>query len=117
VFLGPHDLSVSLEAPEQWDNPALHRVIEDIIVRCRAANIGVGVHLSPAIFTLDQVRRLVALGMNWILDGADVTLAQGELKQRRRVLCGEPETAPDCGDIEISSCILPTGASDGRNVS
>ena len=115
VFLGPHDLSVSLEAPEQWDNPALHRVIEDIIVRCRAANIGVGVHLSSAIFTLDQVRRLVALGMNWILDGADVTLALGELKQRRLALCGEPETAPHCGDIEISSCIIPARASDGRN--
>ena len=90
-------------------------MIEDIIVRCRAANIGVGVHLSSAIFTLDQVRGLVALGMNWILDGADVTLALGELKQRRLALCGEPETAPHCGDIEISSCIIPARASDRRN--
>jgi 4-hydroxy-2-oxoheptanedioate aldolase len=115
VFLGPHDLSVSLEAPEQWDNPALHRVIEDIIVRCRAANIGVGVHLSSTIFTLDQVRRLVALGMNWILDGADVTLALGELKQRRLALCGEPASAPPSDGNEISSCIFPAGDSDGRN--
>lgn len=42
VFIGPHDLSVSLEAPEEWDNPALHHIFEDTIVRCRAAGIGVG---------------------------------------------------------------------------
>ena len=58
VFLGPHDLSVSLEAPEDWDNPALHRLFEDTIVRCRAAGIGVGVHVSPAIFSLERIRQL-----------------------------------------------------------
>ncbi|MDZ4286524.1 MAG: aldolase/citrate lyase family protein [Prosthecobacter sp.] len=100
VFMGPHDLSVSLEAPEQWENPALLRLIEDVIVRCRAAGIGVGVHLSP-VFSLEQTRRFVALGMNWILDGADVIFALNGLRQRRADLCGTTVAAP----TGVASCI------------
>ncbi len=100
VFMGPHDLSVSLEAPEQWENPALLRLIEDVIVRCRAAGIGVGVHLSP-VFNLEQTRRFVSLGMNWILDGADVIFALNGLRQRRLEICGEAGAAAS----EAATCI------------
>jgi 2-keto-3-deoxy-L-rhamnonate aldolase RhmA len=88
VFMGPHDLSVSLGAPEQWDNPALLRLIEDVIVRCRKAGIGVGVHLSP-IFSPALTRRFVDMGMNWLLDSADVIFALNGLRKRRAELCGD----------------------------
>ena len=107
VFMGPHDLSVSLEAPEEWDNPALHRLIEDTIVRCRAAGIGVGVHVSPAIFPLERIRRLVSLGMNWILDGADVIHALESLKQRRLALCGEAPPSTVEAAASPAACIAP----------
>ena len=100
VFMGPHDLSVSLEAPEQWENPALLRLIEGVIVRCRAGGIGVGVHLSP-VFSLEQTRRFVSLGMNWILDGADVIFALNGLKQRRLEICGDAGAAAN----EVTTCI------------
>jgi 4-hydroxy-2-oxoheptanedioate aldolase len=100
VFMGPHDLSVSLEAPEQWDNPALLRLIEDVIVRCREAGIGVGVHLS-SIFSLEQTRRFISLGMNWILDGADVIFARQGLRQRRAELCDDAAIVTSGG----ASCI------------
>ncbi|MEO6875309.1 MAG: aldolase/citrate lyase family protein [Opitutaceae bacterium] len=108
VFMGPHDLSVSLEAPEDWNNPALHRLIEDTIVRCRAAGIGVGVHVSPAVFPLERIRHLVSLGMNWILDGADVILALESLKQRRVALCGKVPPVADHAANSPASCINPS---------
>ena len=108
VFMGAHDLSVSLEAPEQWDNPALHLLIKDVIRRCRRAGIGVGVHLHPAIFSIAQVQQFVALGMNWILDGADINLTLHSLKQRRTEICGdEAPPAHASAGKKISTCIAP----------
>ena len=98
--MGPHDLSVSLEAPEQWDNPQLLRLIEDVIVRCRTAGIGVGVHLSP-IFSPALTRRFIDLGMNWILDSADVIFALQGLRKRRAELCGDVMPS----QASIDSCL------------
>lgn len=93
-------------APEQWENPALLRLIEDGSVRCRAAGRGVGVHLSP-VFSTEQTRRSVSLGMNWILDGADVIFALHGLRQRRAELCGDAPETPRAATNEVSSCIAP----------
>jgi 4-hydroxy-2-oxoheptanedioate aldolase len=108
VFMGPHDLSVSLEAPEQWDNPALIQLIEDVIVRCGAAGIGVGVHLHPSIFSVEQAKRFVSLGMNWILDGADLNQTTHALKNRRAELRGVPDVsaAPQAGSGP-ATCVSP----------
>ncbi|MEY4940650.1 MAG: hypothetical protein RIQ93_2385 [Verrucomicrobiota bacterium] len=116
VFMGPHDLSVSLEDPENWSSPALHRLIDGVIVRCRAAGIGVGVHLSAALFTDDQVSRMLSLGMNWILDGADVTLSLESMKRRRLAFCGQGQGALSSpAVVEISSCLGPAVPSAIRN--
>lgn len=92
VFIGPHDLSVSMEAAEEWDNPEFHRILDDIVVRCRAAGVGVGIHLNATVFPAERVRHLIELGMNWILDAADVVWAIHALKERRQAI-GMP--APD----------------------
>ncbi|MEQ1862924.1 MAG: aldolase/citrate lyase family protein [Chthoniobacteraceae bacterium] len=108
VFMGPHDLSVSLEAPEQWENPALIALIEDVIRRCRAARIGVGLHLNAAVFDAAQTQQFLNLGMNWILDGADVAHASRALKQRRAELCGDHTPSPArAAKNEVNSCIVP----------
>ncbi len=106
VFIGPHDVSVSLEAPEEWDNPELHRIFEDIVVRCRAANIGVGVHMQPSIFPNKRAKRLIDLGMNWILDGADVTWAIHAINERRKAIDILPvlENNRNAEFTDISSC-------------
>lgn len=113
VFMGPHDLSVSLEEPEQWDSPALHRLIDDTIVRCRAAGIGVGLHLSASLFTEAQVSRMISLGMNWILDAADVTLALQAMKQRRRAFVGEGEAVAQSDRDAPATCLAPAAAARG----
>lgn len=44
VFIGPHDLSVSLGVPEQWDSPVLDAAVREILTRTRAAGRGAGFH-------------------------------------------------------------------------
>jgi len=31
VFIGPHDLSVSMNCPEEWDNPEYQKMLSHII--------------------------------------------------------------------------------------
>jgi len=82
VFVGPHDLTASMEIPEQYDEPGFRRILKDIIRRCRAAGIGVGVHLSQLAVSDEAFHELMDEGMNWILYGADVSLLASEMRAR-----------------------------------
>ena len=106
VFIGPHDMSVSLEIPEEWGNAKFHDVIDDIVARCRAAKVGVGVHMPPGIFSVERVKRLLSLGMNWILDGSDAAWAVHSLNERRRAMGLKPALSAGTETAEISSCML-----------
>jgi len=107
VFLGPHDISISMELPEEWDNPAFLDAMENIIVRCRAANVGVGAHLSPTSFPIENMQRFIDAGMNWVLDGADVAHAIVSLRQRREAF-GNSGALPDRADASADpqSCVI-----------
>lgn len=105
VFLGPHDLTVSLGKPEEWDDPDFQHLMLDTVKRCRAAGVGVGVHIPGSIFTLERVQELIYAGMNWILDGADVTHAIENLRARRtalRIPLDSDDAAPT--SVRVSSC-------------
>ncbi len=109
VFVGPHDMTVSLEVPLEWNNPELHRIFDDIVVRCHAANVGVGVHMSQAISSIEQIRHLIGLGMNWVLDGADVALAMVGFRERRAALGLPEQPAPsEVRSPSVSSCLIPS---------
>lgn len=110
VFIGPHDVSVSLELAEQWDNPRLQEVFEDVVIRCRKANVGVGVHMPPGKFSNERAQRLMSLGMNWILDGADVAWAVYGLAERRKALGLGAAAAPTTPSGDISSCLTSASA-------
>ena len=111
VFVGPHDLTVSMEVPEEYDNPSFLRVLEDIIIRGRAAGIGGGLHHFPQGFSLEQVRRFMELGMNWILDAADVVWARQAYRERREALDLQAERAePSDADGRPQTCV--TSAAD-----
>ena len=71
VFMGPHDLTVSLEIPEEYDHPDFRRLVVDVVRRCRAARKGVGIHYSQRT-PKERWHELLDEGMNWILYGADI---------------------------------------------
>lgn len=74
VFLGPHDITTSMGIPEEYDNPAFQDAIVDAIQRCRACNVGVGLHFKLLKLGEASLRRFLDAGMNWIINGSDVTI-------------------------------------------
>ena len=63
VFLGPHDITCSLEMPEEYDNPKFIETIEDVVKRCRKLEKGIGLHCD---FGSNVFKDLLATEMNII---------------------------------------------------
>jgi 2-keto-3-deoxy-L-rhamnonate aldolase RhmA len=69
VFLGPHDITCSMEIPEEYENPEFVRTIVDVIKRCRKSGKGVGMHMDLA---LPRATPFLDAGMNFMLHLADI---------------------------------------------
>ncbi len=76
VFIGPHDLSLSMGIPEQYDHPDFISAVKTIIAKARQHTLGVGIH-----FSLEVQRQIewVKEGVNIIIHSADITLVQQKL--------------------------------------
>ena len=69
VFIGPHDLSVNLGIPEEYDNPLFEEYVEKIIAACRRRGIGVGNHFSGS---KEKQLLWASKGMNIIVWNSDI---------------------------------------------
>jgi len=102
VIIGPHDLSVNLGLPEQYDQPRFKEIVGDIMHRVRGKGLAVGIHFSeePEL----QVH-WAREGANIILHSSDITLFQQRLKADigviRAALGEEVEIAKKEKDITI----------------
>jgi len=74
VFLGPHDITVSMGLPAEYENPIFIDTIEDIIRRCRQRSIGVGLHTTLLKLDDQVLQRFIEAGMNWFINGADIVI-------------------------------------------
>lgn len=74
IFIGPHDLSVSMEIPEQYAHPDFIQAVNEIIKKSRNKGLGVGMHLKPENADFKQIQQYMELGLNWILYSRDVDL-------------------------------------------
>jgi 2-keto-3-deoxy-L-rhamnonate aldolase RhmA len=72
VLIGPHDLSISLGIPEQYFDPKFEAIVEEIIEKARAKNVGVGFH-TVYLQGIEQEIRWIRKGMNMILHLADLS--------------------------------------------
>jgi 2-keto-3-deoxy-L-rhamnonate aldolase RhmA len=82
VFIGPHDLTISMEIPEKYKHPDFINVVTDIIKKCRKANKGVGLHVSQLIYSDEYIMdTFIDSGMNFILYGADVILVRSGMER------------------------------------
>lgn len=64
VFIGPHDLSVSLGLPEQYDHPVFEEAVKTIIHKTRAHGLAIGIH-----FSLEPERQI-----QWMKEGANIVV-------------------------------------------
>lgn len=76
VFIGPHDLSVSLGIPEMYDHPKFEEVVQLIIQKCRAKNVAVGIHFSESP---DRQIKWMKEGANIIIHSSDIVIFSKQL--------------------------------------
>ena len=92
VQIGPHDLSVSMGIPEQYDHPEFDKMVRLIIQKARARNVSAGVHFWG---NLAQEIEWAKCGANVFLHSADVSLftqaLHSDLKEARAALGDEQE--------------------------
>ncbi|GAB3898914.1 aldolase/citrate lyase family protein [Larkinella knui] len=71
VFIGPHDLSVSLGLPEQYDHPEFKAAVRKIIQTTRRKGLSVGIHFSQSP---ERQIYWVKEGINIVVHSFDVAL-------------------------------------------
>jgi 4-hydroxy-2-oxoheptanedioate aldolase len=71
VFIGPHDLSVSIGHPEEYDHPLFEAAVRKIIQTTRGKGLAIGIH-----FSLEPERQIkwVKEGVNIIVHSFDIAL-------------------------------------------
>ena len=78
VIIGPHDLSVNMGLPEQYEHPEYEKVVKEIIQKAREKGIAAGIH-----FPADPNRQIKWMneGANIILHSSDMFLFSQKLKE------------------------------------
>ncbi|MDP8243278.1 MAG: aldolase/citrate lyase family protein [Candidatus Hinthialibacter antarcticus] len=92
VFIGPHDLSLSLELPEQYQHPRFVEAVLSIIERARRAGLGAGMHVKADTAPPPQLAQYIDAGLNWILYSHDVSImveAANQQLNQMRILHGD----------------------------
>jgi 2-keto-3-deoxy-L-rhamnonate aldolase RhmA len=71
VFIGPHDLSVSMGLPEQYDHPEFEKAVAHIIKTTRAKGLSIGIH-----FSMEAERQIKWMkeGVNMVVHSFDIAL-------------------------------------------
>ena len=78
VFIGPHDLSISMGIPEQYDHPDFVAMVKTIVQKARKHTLGVGIH-----FSLEPQRQIdwIKEGVNIIVHSSDMALFSQRLRE------------------------------------
>ena len=85
VFIGPHDLSISLGIPEQYDHPVFEDAVRKIIRTARKNDLAVGIHFSESP---ERQIRWMKEGINLIIHSSDLALFSQRLQQDMNILRG-----------------------------
>jgi len=83
VFIGPHDLSINMGIPEQYDHPDFVETVKIIIQKARNYTLGVGIH-----FSLEPERQAFWIneGVNIIIHSSDMALFSQRLRADMEIL-------------------------------
>ncbi len=83
VFIGPHDLSISLGLPEQYDHPVFEEAVRYIIQTARKYGLAVGIHFSLAP---ERQIKWIQEGVNLVIHSSDIAMFSQRLQQDMRII-------------------------------
>ncbi|MSU66946.1 MAG: aldolase [Opitutus sp.] len=69
VLIGPHDLSCSLDVPEEYDSPRFERVIQTVFKTARRHGVGAGIHSWMGV---DREITWAKTGANLLIHSSDI---------------------------------------------
>lgn len=78
VLVGPHDLSCSLDIPEQYHHSLFKQSVETIIEKARNHNVGVGIHIWEAVGFENEIS-WAKKGANFIVHSSDINIFRAGL--------------------------------------
>lgn len=101
VLIGPHDLSINMGIPEEYDAPEFERAVERVIVACRERNMGVGNHYSGSLIKQIQWAKK---GMSIVVWSSDISrfvqAISADFNEVRKAL-GEKDGNEATADVTI----------------
>tara|TARA_R100000027_G_scaffold66167_3_gene61655 strand:+ start:25682 stop:26587 length:906 start_codon:yes stop_codon:yes gene_type:complete len=112
VFLGPHDITVSMGIPEEYSHPDFVQAVEDIILRCRRNNVGVGIHLPLLQIDPEILAKWTGAGMNFLINGTDIAILREAMNSQIRRLRDFTQTStsqepkPESTHKQAKTCIV-----------
>lgn len=87
VLIGPHDLSCSLDIPEEYNHPDFEQAIQTIIRTARKHGVGAGIHSWMGV---DREAAWVKAGANLLIHSSDILAMSksldAEIRQLRSIL-------------------------------
>ncbi len=78
VIIGPHDLSVNMGLPEQYDHPDFEKTVKNIIHKARNKGVAAGIHFPAGP---ERQIKWVKEGANIVLHSSDMFLFGQKLKE------------------------------------
>lgn len=100
VIIGPHDLSINMGLPEQYEHQEYEKVVKDIIQKARAKGIAAGIH-----FPADPNRQIKWMkeGANIIMHSSDMFLFSQKLKEdMTKIKAAADETLSKSDDSNLA---------------
>jgi 4-hydroxy-2-oxoheptanedioate aldolase len=76
LFVGPLDLSISMEMPKQYEQPQFREALDRVVAACRSAGKAAGIHAARP----EQIGELVDKGFTFLALGSDGNLVAGGMK-------------------------------------
>lgn len=70
IVIGPHDLSINMGLPEQYDHPDFEKTVKEIVHKARAKGLAAGIHF-PA-HPEYQIK--------WVKEGANIVLHSSDMR-------------------------------------
>jgi len=78
IIIGPHDLSINMGLPEQYDHPDFEGAVKKIIHKARSKNLAAGIHFPS---NPDRQIKWMKEGANIVLHSSDLFLFNQKLKE------------------------------------
>ncbi|MCK0188990.1 aldolase/citrate lyase family protein [Arenibacter sp. F20364] len=101
IVIGPHDLSINMGLPEQYDHPEFENTVKEIIHKARAKGLAAGIHFpAHAQYQIKWIRE----GANIVLHSSDMRLFSQKLSEDLnsiKAAVGERQNLSDGSELVI----------------